>query len=278
MRHCRIVLTLALTLPVLGAAAGPDRPLTAGQAETLRRIAPALREAAGCSRLLDNSTHDGSKGRLASRLSRFARWLVAVGKDSAKVVTAVQERAATMRDTVTHPLTPSPYPVAGDRAAPVLVTVFVSGSCNLCKYVTWQLYQAVTEGELVGTARVEVKPFGTMEADRALGAAAVAGVFWPYLGLLAGDQLRHSRHDLLKFAERAGADRRAFERYMDSDSLFALIGRSTQEGRREGVTVSPTVFIDHRRYRSYKDPVWVADAAAYAAEVKRVADHEGGLR
>jgi hypothetical protein len=41
---------------------------------------------------------------------------------------------------------------------------------------------------------------------------------------------------------------------------------SAREGVKNGVTVTPTVFINSKRYRSYKDPRWIVDAALFEYE------------
>jgi hypothetical protein len=42
---------------------------------------------------------------------------------------------------------------------------------------------------------------------------------------------------------------------------------SALEGESNGVTVTPTAFINNKRYRSYKDPKWIVDAALYEYEL-----------
>jgi protein-disulfide isomerase len=46
-----------------------------------------------------------------------------------------------------------------------------------------------------------------------------------------------------------------------------------KEGERVGVTVTPTFFIGGKRYRSYKDPQWVVDAALYENETMLKESH-----
>lgn len=242
-----------------------DTPLTPAQERMVGAIVAQAR-VGGCCDTSVAACAASSDCSLGRRLEAFARWLVSVGRDSTRVAAGVEERCRTMENLDTLPMAPSPYPVAGDPNAPVLISVYVTGSCNLCKHVTARLYESVTDGPMRGRARLEVQPFATGVADRALAAAAVLGAFWPYLTDLATTQERLDMRPLVRRASSLGFDRQRFEELMDSDSLFTILGRSAQAGRANGVEVTPTVFIDHRRYRSFKDPRWVLDAVEYVGE------------
>jgi hypothetical protein len=49
---------------------------------------------------------------------------------------------------------------------------------------------------------------------------------------------------------------------------LAMAQASTAETGANGVTVAPTIFFNHVRYKSYKDPRWLVDAAEYLYEVR----------
>jgi protein-disulfide isomerase len=55
----------------------------------------------------------------------------------------------------------------------------------------------------------------------------------------------------------------AFGQYMDSRALQLIIEHDSEEAVRNGVTIAPTLFINGKRYHSYKDPQWVVDAALW---------------
>jgi protein-disulfide isomerase len=71
---------------------------------------------------------------------------------------------------------------------------------------------------------------------------------------------------LQHLADSLGLPSRQFGRAMRSDSLIAALDEWGREGRALGVTVTPTFFINGRRYHGYKDSRWVEDAAQYERE------------
>ncbi|MFW5960226.1 MAG: DsbA family protein, partial [Chitinivibrionales bacterium] len=60
-----------------------------------------------------------------------------------------------------------------------------------------------------------------------------------------------------------GISKRYFETLIESSGVKDLLDSSSAEARRNRVKVTPTFFINGKRYRSYKDPEWVVDAALF---------------
>lgn len=198
---------------------------------------------------------------ICDRLTPFALWLDGLGKNPGQILNALEERASTLESPKYYAIAPSTLYTAGN--GPVLLTVFIQGECSLCKRMSCELYTEATTGLLKGKARLQLKPFTSGIADRALFAAHDQDKFWPYLALLRENTERTDSTIVLALARKAGLDLPRFRRAMESDRCTRLLTRSAAEGKRVGVTVTPTYFVDGYRYRSYKDTRWVVDAVLY---------------
>ena len=156
---------------------------------------------------------------------------------------------------------PSPLPAAGDTNAPVELTVYFNASCPQCKDVILPLYYIVThDGALQGKARLVVKPFSVSLGNRALASAAAFGKFWKYFEALAGVKQRLNKGILLGLAQEVGIPVLAFTSLLNDEMLRKTLEKSYVEARQNGVRMTPTIFVNNRRYGSYKDAVWLVDA------------------
>lgn len=166
----------------------------------------------------------------------------------------------------TFTIAPSIIPPTGDTAAPIVITAYISASCNLCKKVCIPLHMAVTEGPIMGMAKLQLKPSTTHTGDMALLAAAKMGKFWEFFLSLEKVKRRLDEKFLLKNAEKLGLNRWAFENFLYDDKLRAELKTMQKEAVSNGVEISPTLFINNRRYQSYKNPQWVIDVVEYEYE------------
>ena len=73
---------------------------------------------------------------------------------------------------------------------------------------------------------------------------------------------------VLRTADSLGMKRSELEKSLKDSALLAAAEASGQEAVRNGVHVTPTIFINGRRYRSYKDPQWVVDAVQFRYDQK----------
>jgi protein-disulfide isomerase len=143
---------------------------------------------------------------------------------------------------------------AGDAGAPVVVTVYACARCPFCKVMVPALHEAVTNGPLKGKARLYFRPFplkdhaGSMEGGLAMASAGRLGAMWPYILHLYKSYDAFCPKLLPEWAAALGLDRAAFEKhYADSTTRDALVA-SKQEGIRNKVTATPTIFINGRKY------------------------------
>ncbi len=230
------------------------------QRTTAQKALKAVRIGSPCDTTLYACLHKDQQTEFTRRLENFACWMAMVGKDAPKIETELVNRYVSLTDTTTYDIAPSPFPLAGDPNAPVRLTLYIGAHCPLCKEVTADLYQSVTGGRLRGKATLAAKPFTTNPGDMALAAADSLGVFWQYFLALGEVKTRIQHDDLLRIARELKVNMTSFKRLLKSAALAAMLRDSKQEGRMNGVSVTPTIFINAHRYQSYKMPMWIEDA------------------
>ncbi len=175
-----------------------------------------------------------SVGEIENALARRARSALPFGKPGRF---ALDERTA-----------------IGAADAPVQVVVYACARCPFCSVVVPALHREVSAGRLVGKVRLFYRPFplkdhvGALEGGQAMLSAARLGSFWPYLLHL------YSRYDafavarLGEWAGELGLDRAAFDAAFADPAIRAALVASKQEGLRNKVDATPTLFIDGRKY------------------------------
>lgn len=195
------------------------------------------------------------------RLENFACGMVVRETPFERMVSEMDARYQSLFNDTTYRIGPSPLPTAGDTNAPVELTVYVNASCPRCKEVVLPLYYIVAhDGALQGKAKLVVKPFSVSLGNRALVSAAAFGKFWAYFEALAGVKQRLDKRILLELAREVGIPVLAFTSLMNDEKIRKTLQKSYVEARQNSVRVTPTIFVNNRRYRSYKDPVWLVDA------------------
>lgn len=164
---------------------------------------------------------------------------------------------------------------AGDAEAPIAVTVYACARCPFCMVFVPALHREVTEGKLKGKARLYFRPFPIKEHPGAnegglamLAAARGTGTFWPFLLALYAGYDDFDPKVFPEWAARAGLDRAAFEQSLADPAVRQELVSSKQEGLRNKVVATPTVFIDGRRYVHDLKADVVADVVLEIAERK----------
>jgi protein-disulfide isomerase len=189
--------------------------------------------------------------RLASDICRQ----VTAGAGRKQVEQSLAKRAQSMlptgpRATIALDATMS----AGSATAPVVAAVYACARCPFCKVMVAALHKAVTDGPLAGKVRLYFRPFplksheNSTEGGLAMVAAARLGPFWPFTLHMYENFDGFCPKLLPEWAEAVGMDRKAFEReYADSKTRESLVA-SKQEGLRNKVSATPSIFIDGRPY------------------------------
>jgi len=193
--------------------------------------------------------------RLAWRLAGEVCRRAGLDQDAARIRRALSRRARSMLPGGEQAeIDLRDAPAAGDGDPAVEVVVYACARCPFCRLLVPQLHEAVTSGPLLGKARLYFRIFPirghehSKEGGLALEAAAGQGHFWELLLRMYEDYDRFCLEELPAWAEAVGMEREVFERlYADPATREALV-ESKKEGLRNGVDVTPSVFIDRRRY------------------------------
>lgn len=203
---------------------------------------------------------------IAPRFYNFTCWLIMREDKYDEITLLLDKRYKSYFGPDTFNVASSFLPPAGDTAAPVIITAYINASCNLCKKVCIPLHMAVTEGPIIGKAKLQLKPSTIQIGDRAFMAAAKMGKFWEFFLSLEKVKRRLDEKILISKAKKLGLNTTLFEKYLYDEKIKAELQKMREEALSNGVEISPTLFINNRRYQSYKDPQWVIDAVEYEYE------------
>jgi protein-disulfide isomerase len=182
--------------------------------------------------------------------------LLKEGKESAEIQRLYSKRALTMLPggpRVDIPV--EPVTLAGDPQAPVTVAVYACVRCPFCSVMLPLLHKEVTEGSLKGRVKLHYRSFplkdhaGSAEGGLAVLAAGRQGKFWPMLLKLYADFAVFKVEDLPGAAATLGLDGARFQADLASEETKKLLVATKQEGFRNKVASTPTLFIDGRRYQ-----------------------------
>lgn len=212
---------------------------------------------------LENCMRDPLSCPPAPRLANFGCWLASGGKDAAYIKEKLANRYKGMTKERKYTIDNTLFPLAGDSAAPVTITIYISISCPRCKQVSDFLYDSVTAGSLKGKANLCIKLLTVNERDMALLAANECGGFWDYMHRISKISKRLDMPVLYKAAEKMGFPMKRFKQSIKDSMLLEKAHSSRKEAHANGVSVTPTLFINGHRYYSYTQPIWIVDAVEY---------------
>jgi protein-disulfide isomerase len=128
----------------------------------------------------------------------------------------------------------------------------------MCKRVVPELYRLVAT-DLKAQAKLYFRPFpirtheGSLEGGLAFLAAAQLKRFWPFVEKLFAEFDHFRANQLPGWAAQAGMDSEAFRRALGETKIRELLVASKKEGLRNGVSSTPAVFINGRRFQGSLD-------------------------
>ena len=141
-------------------------------------------------------------------------------------------------------------PATGLASAPIQVVEFSDFECPYCRQLEPVLKQL--RAEYPDRLRLVWKDFPLAIHGEARGAAEAArcaadqGRFWEYHDLLFANQQALTPDDLKRHARTAGLDETRFLACVEHGTHRGEIAANLEEGARQGVEATPTVFINGR--------------------------------
>jgi hypothetical protein len=263
-----------LPLSVFGEASKPLVPdtLTVLQKQQLDSLESTFVIKDCCESTLAKCLAEKRKCPMAPRFHELMRWLVARRTSPQTIADEVNKRYECLTSTVKWKIDTTAFPIAGDPKAPLLISGYVTGTCPLCHYITRELYAAVSPGgALYGKARLMVKPLGATPGNLAMCAANELGRFWDFFLAVSNIKERADSAVVYHVADSIGIKQKVLSQLARDPKTLAMAQASTAEAGANGVAVAPTLFFNRVRYKSYKDPRWLIDAAEFLYEVRYVA-------
>jgi len=200
---------------------------------------------------------------IAARLRVFAQWLESHDKPCSTVVKDVEMRYRYFIDTTRCPIDYSGAAFEGLPTAPVRIVVYVTMSCPLCKRLYREVTDSIHARGLAEKIAVCAKPFGDTPLEYALVAAQRWQIQGTLLRALAPVKQRIDLQTVMHVIDSLGIPRREFSSRMQDRDVAALVKASRDEALANGVTVTPTFFVNGKRCQGYKDACWIVDAAEY---------------
>lgn len=152
-----------------------------------------------------------------------------------------------------------PVPVAEDAPAlgpvdaPVTVVEYSDYRCPACRKAH-EVVKRVRE-QTGGRVRWVYRDFplerheGAFEMAEAAHCAGEQGLFWEYQDAMFQVEGAPEREGLVERARELGADADAFRACLESGRHRERVSRSIEEGRRAGVSATPTLFVNHEMVR-----------------------------
>jgi len=237
----------------------PDS-LSKQQQKKLTAIASDFTISKPCKGTLLNLVKKGTYCITPQRLYNFAAWLTLKDSTQNFVRKQLQIRYDFFTTSDTVSIDTTGYPHFGDPENPIVITVYASSTCNLCKVVVRAVEDSILNGSLKNKAILVIKPFSAGIGDMAKMAAFRQNQYKTFSDALAQIKTRFTEKDLLTIADSIGLDMPKFTAALKDSTTRAFLLKGRDEGVRNGVEVTPTFFINSKRYSSYKDPQWLIDA------------------
>ena len=218
-----------------------------------------------------NENKDRISGDFAQTKAQIVQYMQERKEQEATIAFAGQlRRAATIQINLTSPESPSfaiatdDQPVKGTASAPVTIVAFTDFECPSCGLQHPVLDRIVNEfGDRV---RLVVRDFplsqhaNARKAAEAAEAAREQGKYWEYAAVLFRNQSALGVDKLRQYATEVGLDRARFDASLDSGKFAEKVQRDVIDGRKLGVSGTPTVYVNGKRisdnsYESMKSAI-----------------------
>jgi protein-disulfide isomerase len=271
-------MTQRLALPALAllALAAP-RPSTAAEAAAatsspesllpgvdLSALEPAQREVVarvaqdefcycGCPHTLSGCLREHKGCRHAPRMAQLAARLAGLGLNEVQILKVLTEYYASFDAPKRVKLDVAAWgPPLGDPRAPVTLVEFSDFTCPYCQMLRARLEAFVKARS--DRVKLIYKPYPLASHARSLEAALAGewarekGLFWPMHDLLFSRSYALDDASLGEMAAEAGGDPADLKKALETQRHRDRVAASQDEARRAGLTGTPTLYLDGRRY------------------------------
>ncbi len=266
-------MTLFLVAVLLSAAVGPAAPLPdpcAGLAGSERaralRLLDSLYPYECCDDTIAACLRAPQPCPLAGRLAANVCRRVVAGQDDERIRRALSRRArSVLGGGEAAVIDLAGAPAAGEADAPVTVVIYACPRCPYCARLVPALHTAVTTGSLRGQVRLALRIFpirghpGAAEAALLWQAAAAQGRLWPYMLAAYRDFPEDSAAAAERWARAAGLETQRLAAEAASEATREAVVAAKKEGIVNGVTETPTLFINGVRYVGELDVEEIVD-------------------
>lgn len=273
-RLLSVVLAMLLLGLSLSAFAGPCDKLSVDKRAEATKVMGMIYPHDCCDEMLDKCLAE-KPSRLIRRLADEVCRLVDIGQKDKEIKRELGLRAGSMIGSGRPAkIDMSDVAWAGALNAPVKVIEYASADCRSCAKTIPMLYEAVTKGALKGKVKLGLRLFPiqkdekSINANLAMVAAGELGKLWPYALKVFGGSGDFAMEKLVNWAGDLGLDKVIFKDKLLSPETREKLKASEREGLQNGVDLTPTYFIQGKRYMADLDYAALFDAIS--EEVDRV--------
>ncbi len=208
-----------------------------------------------CDKTIAECIDEQNPCRIAVRLRNMVCRMLSKGKSVKDIERALEKRAMSMTpssEKIEVDLATAAF--AGDKDAPVTLTLYTCVRCPYCAILIPSLYKEVMQGSLKGKVRLVMKLFpikgheGSTESGITAMVAYQQNMGFEFL-LYAYEHFDDFETEKMPaWAKEVGIEAGIFDKsYKDAATRKALVD-SKREGIKNKVKATPTLFINDRRY------------------------------
>ena len=236
-----------------------------------------------CDKTLTRCLQQRPRCRLAVRLANNICRRVSEGQNDDRIKLALSLRARMMQSEYTDEradIDLAEVPMVGKADAPITVVEYAGPRGEHCARLTPRIHRAIVEGRLVGKVKLYLKPFAlrsnphSKEAGVAFLAAQELGGFWDFVLYSYARFGSFTVSGLTDWADAIGLDRTRFEQLTKDPALVRRLVAIKKEGLGNGVTSTPTFFVNGRMYQGELAIEELLDVLEEAHDRSRGLTHE----
>ena len=185
---------------------------------------------------------------------------ISKGKKSSEIKESIAQRTKMMSaDAKVYTIDIKPEHLWGNPEAKVVLSVYLCGRCPYCSRHVPLLIHTLEQSLLKDKVAVNLRYFPIKSHDNstpaalAIEAAARMGKAWPYL-IKSYEQFdAFTLNKITVWAKELDLDNDAFTNYMKDPEVRKTVADSKKEGLVNGVTTTPTLFLNGRRIEGVFD-------------------------